>query len=218
MRAVSAAARLLRARSRARSGAPIATRLYWARPVPGFGDPRRAAADRRPGAGSARREPHRPRLHRRRRRRLGRLPDGRAAPRRLRQHPDVAASRRRPDAARRVTSPPPCAARRPTTSRRRRRSPAACRISTPRSPRCPACASSSRSGKIAFDAYLRLLKHRGIVAPAAAARSRHGVGAPSAERPDADRLLPPEPAEHEHRQADAADDGRGISTARRVLG
>ena len=38
--------------------------------------------DPRAGAGGARRESHRPRVHRRRRRRVGRLPDGGAAPRR----------------------------------------------------------------------------------------------------------------------------------------
>ena len=81
MRALPAAARLLPRVAREKR-APIATTTYWGRPVPGFGDPRRAAADPRSGAGGARRQPHRPRLHRRRHRRLGRLPDGGAAPRR----------------------------------------------------------------------------------------------------------------------------------------
>ena len=39
----------------------------------------------------------------------------------------------------------------------------------------------------------------------------HGVDHPSTERPDADRLLPPEPPEHEHGQAHAADDGHRVS-------
>ena len=68
-------------------------------------------------------------------------------------------------------------------------------------------------GRIAFDAYLQLLKRRGIVV-----RPRpqfaHGVDRPPAERPDADRLLPPEPPEHEHRQAHRADDERRVPTRR----
>ena len=39
---------------------------YWGRPVPGFGDPERAAAAGRAGARRARRQPHRARVHRRR--------------------------------------------------------------------------------------------------------------------------------------------------------
>ena len=58
-------------------------------------------------------------------------------------------------------------------------------------------------GKIAFDAYLQLLKARGVAdPPAPGVRPRRRARA--AERADADRLLSPEPAEHEHRQADAA--------------
>ena len=81
------AAQLLPGRWRARSARPIATGLYWGRPVPGFGDPDGPRPDPRPGAGGARRQPHRPRVHRRRRRRLGRLPDGGPAPRRAGQPP-----------------------------------------------------------------------------------------------------------------------------------
>ena len=64
-------------------------------------------------------------------------------------------------------------------------------------------------GKIGFDAFLQLLKTRGDGAPAAAAVRARAV-ARAARRTDADRLLPPEPAEHEHRQAHAADDGRDV--------
>ena len=61
-------------------------------------------------------------------------------------------------------------------------------------------------GKIGFDAYLQLLKRRGHVA-----RPRpqfgHGRRAAAAERTDAHRLLPSEPAEYEHGQVDGGDDG-----------
>ena len=70
---------------------------YWGRPIPGFGDPARARADPRARARRARRQPHRPRVHRRP---LGRLPVRRPAPHRLRQPADVGAPRRRPRAAR----------------------------------------------------------------------------------------------------------------------
>ena len=43
---------------------------YWGRPVPGFGDPQRADRRARAGAGGARRQPHRPGVHRRPQRRL----------------------------------------------------------------------------------------------------------------------------------------------------
>ena len=41
---------------------------WWNAPVPAFGDPRCVAGDRRPGAGQARRQPHRAAFHRRFRR------------------------------------------------------------------------------------------------------------------------------------------------------
>ena len=59
-----------------------------------------APAGRRSRAGGARREPHRPCVHGRRSGRLGRLPDGRAAPRGVREYSHLAASRRRPGASR----------------------------------------------------------------------------------------------------------------------
>ena len=49
----------------ARTGRPsYAGQVYWGRGVPGFGDPRRRPGDRRPGPGGARRQPHRPDVHR----------------------------------------------------------------------------------------------------------------------------------------------------------
>ena len=55
---------------------------YWGRPVPGFGDPGARVLDPRARAGGARRQPHRPGVHRRP---VGRLAVRRAAPRGLRE-------------------------------------------------------------------------------------------------------------------------------------
>ena len=74
--------------------AAFATMLYWARPVPGFGDPARARVDSRPGPCRAWREPDGARLYRRRRRRVWRFPDGRVEARRLREHRHLATRRR----------------------------------------------------------------------------------------------------------------------------
>ena len=60
-----AAADLLPA-DRARQEGRASRRRLLGRPVPGFGDPRCARAGARPRACRARRQPHRPRLHRRR--------------------------------------------------------------------------------------------------------------------------------------------------------
>ena len=169
----------------------------------------RAPAARRARAGRARRQPHRPRLHRRRRRRFRRLPDGRAPSRRLRQHPDVAASGRRTRRSRdafiaaAVRCAPPD--NKPTPEEIARCLPHL----DAELDALPRVRVVVALGKIAFDAYLQLLKRRGV-----AIRPRpafgHGGVARAAERPDARRLLSPEPSEHEHGQADAADDGRGL--------
>ena len=60
---------------------------YWGRPLPGFGDRHGTPPHRRPGAGRARRQPHRPTVHRRSQRRL---PVRGAARHRLRQSADIA--------------------------------------------------------------------------------------------------------------------------------
>ncbi len=109
--------------------------------------PGRAHPDARAGAGGARRQPHRTRLHRRRRRRLGRLPDERAAPRGAGQHPDLAARRRRAARFAACSSPRRPAARRRPTSRCPRRSRPAGTIWRPKWRRCPSCASSWRSAR-----------------------------------------------------------------------
>ncbi len=68
--------------------------VYWARPVPGFRRPERPTIDPWPRTRGAWRQSHRPGLHRRRRRRLRRLPDGGAQARGLCEHRDVATHRR----------------------------------------------------------------------------------------------------------------------------
>ncbi len=80
-----------------------------------------AAADSRAGASGARRQSNRAGLHRRRRRRLRRFPDGITSPRGLREHSDVAASRRRIETERRLSSRRSSAARLQTTNRRQRK-------------------------------------------------------------------------------------------------
>jgi len=95
---------------------------YWARPVPGFGDPAGRAGDLRPGARRARLQPHRPPVHRRR---FGDLPLRRALPGRALVGAGIGAPRGRPCAAAGSTSRLPCAARRPRTGRRAKRSPPA---------------------------------------------------------------------------------------------
>ena len=61
-------------------------------------------------------------------------------------------------------------------------------------------------GKIAFDAWLQRLKRRGVtIAPRP--QFGHGSIARIDGAPDARGLLSPEPAEHEHREADGAHDG-----------
>jgi hypothetical protein len=83
----------------------------------------RARADRRPGAGGPRRQPHGPHLHRRP---VGRLPVRRAARHRLRQPAGVHRSRRRPAPERAVhrRRQPLLPAGQPTDARRARQLPA----------------------------------------------------------------------------------------------
>ena len=56
--------------SAARSAVPTSTATYWARPVPGFGDPQARVLRLRPRPRSPRQQPHRPSLHRRRLRQI----------------------------------------------------------------------------------------------------------------------------------------------------
>ena len=66
------------------------------------------------------------------------------------------------------SSPRPCAARRPTTSRRRKKSPTACAHLEAEIAALPRIRVVVALGRIGFDAYLQLLKRRGI----ASARGR----------------------------------------------
>ena len=92
-----AAGGLAGSRSPRSSGCRSATRPIGAEPVPGFGPDDAPGADRRTGARRARRQPHRPDVHRRpQRRRAVR----RTAPDRFRVPAGVTAHRRRPDADR----------------------------------------------------------------------------------------------------------------------
>ena len=122
------------------------------------------------------------------------------------------ARRRRPARCATPTSCRPCAARRPTTSRRPTRSSAAGATWRPRSPPCPACGWSSRWARSAttptWPTWPTLTGVATAPAPGVRARQRRaelGGGLAAAAR-----LLSPEPPEHQHRQADAADDARGV--------
>ena len=132
----------------------------------------RRAAARRPGAGRARRQPHRPHVHRRPQRRLA---VSSAAPRRLREPADLERPRRRPRAARRLHhghAPLRAAAEQAAAGRDRRAASRTCW----RSCGCStACASSSGSGGIGWQAYLRARRRAGPAARRRAAVFGHGA-------------------------------------------
>ena len=183
---------------------------YWAQAGARLRRSARAAAARRPRARGARRQPHRPRLHRRRRRRLGRLPDGRAASRRLRQHPHLAVTPTMGSTLRDafIAAAVRCA---PPDNKPTPEEIASClphldaEIAA-----LPRVRVVVALGRIGFDAYLQTAEtsRRGR---AAAAGLWPRARTPAAERPDAHRLLPSQPSEHQHRQAHAVDDGRRAS-------
>ena len=177
---------------------------YWGRPVPGFGDPERATADRRACAGGARREPHRTRVHRRRRRRVGRLPHVGAARSRVRQH------RRHHTYIRRWAEADGCVhSRRCAVCAARQQASAGGDYALSGSSRCgdraPSthAASSWPSARSHSTPGSSCCRRRGVAGlPGHSSRTaqivvdgRHGA--------DAHRLLSPEPAEHEHREADS---------------
>ena len=180
----------------------------------GLRRPGRASADRRSGAGGTRRQPDRPRLHGRRHRRLRRFPDGRAASHRLRQPRHVAATSTMGWHCTTRTSSRPSAAPRRTTSRGRKRSPAASITWMPSSRTSPTSASSSRSARSDSTRGCSVLKRRGVrVSPKpqfGARRRRDARCRRHAAARRADRLLSPEPAEHQHRRADRPDDARRV--------
>ena len=189
--------------------------IYWGRPVPGFGDPARAGPGARPGA----------------RRRTA--PIGRAA-----SSPATApAARRLPDdrAARAGFA-------NITTSQRADDGlmltdayiAAAVRCAPPDNKPTPAeivtchpllVGGTGRASPAARHRRARQDRVRGRVAPARdrgisperrpALRPRPDL--PARRRPGRHRLLPPEPAEHEHEEADAGDAASVFATARRLL-
>ena len=209
LRVVPAAARVLPAH-RARETARVPRRHVLGEAGAGVRRSARATAHRRPGAGRARREPHGPRVHRRRRRRLGRLPDGGAC-----------AMRASPTSPRRSTSTTGSTLRDAFIAAAVRCAPPDNKPTPEEIARClphlerelaalPRVSVVVALGKIAFDAYLQLLKRgRRRVETPARVRSRRRTS--PAERTDAVRLLSPEPAEHEHRQAHGGHAGRCLS-------
>ena len=162
-----------------------------------FGDPRRAAADRRPGARASRRQPHRAAVHRRLRRRSALRDIARTRLRRGRLRP---ARRTTACASRLARSPTRCAAFRRRTSRRRRRSPPAAPIS---SSAIDGAAASFEAifalGRIAHDSVLRALGRR-LAAHPFAHGARHDLGRGRAGRLRQLSLLA---LQHQHRRADA---------------
>ena len=176
---------------------------YWGRPIPGFGDRGRPDPARRPGAGRARRQPDRARVHGRRARATScGGPSTRWASRTARSavvpatgstlH-GVARRRRRPVRAAGQQADAGGAGDLPSVPRPRDRA----------APGAPGHrpAGRHRLGRVAPLA--RRARPRDPDAEAAL-RPRRGGG----DRPvHAPRLLPPEPAEHVHRAPDPADAG-----------
>ena len=165
----------------------------------------RALLDRRPRARRARRQPHRPHLHRRSQRRLALRS---AARHRLRQPADLDAARRRPGAARRLRhrrsarcAPP---ANKPTAEEI-----ANCRpyLLERAAPAHAGCASSSRSAASPWTASCAPGRPPGRAVPSPRPRFGHAAECALDDARDAALLVPPEPAEHLHRPADAADAG-----------
>ena len=171
---------------------------------PGLRRPGRDRAAARPRPRRARRQPDRARVHRRP---LGRLPLRRAAPHRASptsRRPSTAATASRSGAP---GSPRPSAARRRPTSRRRPSATAACRGRARSSTLLPDVRVVVCLGAFGWDAALRLLEPRAAPAEAEVRPRRRG----GRRRLDAARLLPPEPAEHVHRGADAGHARRGAA-------
>ena len=186
---------------------------YWGRPLPGLRRPGRADPAARAGAGGPRRQPDGPGVHRRR---VGRLPVGGAA--RGRASPTgrlEPARRRRPDADRRLhRGGRPLRAAGQQADARRSATPAR-RSSSARSALLDrVCVVVVALGAVRLGRGAPGVRGAG---PRDARREpRFGHGAEARDRAvPAARLVPPEPAEHVHRPADAADVRRGHPTGHR---
>ena len=181
---------------------------YWGRPVPGFGDPQRPRARRRPRAGRARREPHRPGLHRRPLRRLAvrRRCTAPASPTSRRRSPPTTGSScttRTSRAAVRCAPP----ANKPTPDERDRCLPFLVRELALLDRR----AGRRRARRVRVRGARRACSPppaSPLPMPAPAVRPRRRGRDRAGRRA---RLLPPESAEHVHRQAHRADARRRLS-------
>ncbi len=178
---------------------------YWARPVPGFGDPEASIAVVGPGPRRPRREPHGAGVHRRPLRRLAVSP--RSIGPGLANQPTSVRRRRRSAPARRVGDRLGAlrAARQPADSSRAGSLP-----SLPGAGAGPAGLGAGRRGP--GPVRLRRGGPGPRARPAAPLRPRRrGRGS---GRPNGDLLVPPQPAEHLHRQADRAHAGRRVRAGR----
>ena len=218
--ALPAPGRLARA-GRARAPRRVRARGLLGPARAGLRRPRSAVAPARARAGGARGQPHRAHVHRRPLRRLpvrGAGADA-ASPT---SRPRPAATTGSCCATSWITAAVRCAppGNRPTPAEREQCLPWTVRELRAAGECARACCAS---GAFAWDAALRLIAARQRCGRAAAAAASALRPRRRAERRAllAARLLPPQPAEHVHRQADRADDRRGAGArarARRGVG
>ena len=203
-------------RWRARSGPSFRDETYWARPVPGFGDPRARVlvVGLAPAAHGGNRTGRR--VHRRP---FGRLPVRVAVPVRLREPADVGRASTTGSCCATRTSPPPCAARRPRTSRRRPSATSARRSSRRELELLDRVRVIVALGAFGYEAVWSALRAsrrarcRAAGPPAAVRAPARGAVRPR----DGARRVPPEPAEHVHRPAHARRCSTRCSRARAEL-
>ena len=180
----------------ARTGrASYAGQVYWGRGVPGFGDPAAALDPGRPGSGGPRGQPHRAHVHRRP---LGRLALRRALQGRIRLAAHQHVGRRRVDPARRLHHGhgPLRAARQQADARRAGQLRA---LPEPGARPPDPGRGGGGAGPGGLERAGRALRDAAAAPLRAPGRGR------AARRPPAARLVPPEPAEHVHREAHRAD-------------
>ena len=180
--------------------AAFAGQVYWGRPVPGFGDPAARLAVVGLAPGGPRGQPHRAGLHRGP---IGGLALRRPVAGRLRQPAHQRVDRRRSRAGGRLGDGVRSlrAARQQAEPGRARRVPA---LSPPGAP-----GVGRRAGAGGARA-VRLLGAGRPVRAAAPPSLRPPGRVPAPRRQDVALLVPPEPAEHLHRDADRADVRRRV--------